>query len=90
MKLTATFAVSNANVSNAYNVVSTCAYGYSPDKGEQQVQWNKKLTELLDEGNDEEYVQKYKLNWDNHDAKRIAKKNIRKLYYLLLHSCILV
>ena len=75
LKLTATFAVSNASSSNAYNVVSTCAYGYSPDKGEQQVQWNKKLSELVDEGNDEEYVQKYKMNWDNHDAKRITKKN---------------
>ena len=75
LKLTATFSVSNASVSNAYNVVSTCAYGYTPDKGEQQVQWNKKLNNLLEEGKEEEYIEKYKLNWDNHDAKRITKEN---------------
>ena len=52
-------------------VVSTCAYGNTPDKLKQNDVWNEKLTELENNGVQQKDIELYKKNWFIHDSKRV-------------------
>jgi len=58
-----------------YNVVSTCAYGNSPDKVEQHNQWQD-IAEVLDKkGVGESKIEYQRKNWYTLQAKRIYMDN---------------
>lgn len=71
--LKADFDICKAVENSVYNVVSTCAYGFTPDKEKQMAEWLKKEKELKQ--NNTEDIDEQKKNWFVYDAKRHYKKN---------------
>lgn len=71
--LKADFSICNAGDNSVYNVVSTCGYGFTPDKEKQMTEWLKKEKELKQ--NNVEDIDEQKKNWFVYDAKRHYKKN---------------
>lgn len=71
--LKADFDICKASDNSVYNVVSTCAYGFTPDKEKQMTEWLKKEKELKQ--NNVEDIEEQKKNWFVYDAKRHYKKN---------------
>ena len=68
--------ISRETASNDYmfNVVSSCAYGYTINESEAQQVWNKKEKELLNEY-DEEEIKKIHMNFMLLEAKKYYVKN---------------
>tara|TARA_Y100000389_G_scaffold146763_1_gene145549 strand:+ start:599 stop:2014 length:1416 start_codon:yes stop_codon:yes gene_type:complete len=75
LKLTAKFTVSNAKEFSGFNVASTCAYGFTEDKLSQNEEWDNIQEELVKSGKTESEIENEKVNWYNHDAKRIYLPN---------------
>lgn len=71
--LKADFDICTASDSSVYNVVSTCAYGFTPDKEKQMMEWVEKEKKLKQ--NNVEDIEEQKKNWFVYDAKRYYKKN---------------
>ena len=55
--------VSNASKNGMYNVVSTCAYQNTPDKIEQNSQWQEVENELEEKGYEKQDIDYFKKNW---------------------------
>lgn len=60
---------------SAYNVVSTCSYGLTPDNVKGMDAWKEKEKTLKKSGISVEDINFEKKNWFLHDAKRIVKKD---------------
>lgn len=63
--------VSNAIDDGGFNVVSTCAYGNTPDKVRQLEVWDDKEKSMEDNKYKSTEIASYKKNWMIHDSKRI-------------------
>ena len=71
----ATFKVASAKENGAYNVVSSCGYGYTVDP-ERVANEEQKYEEMLEnKGYTDEEIADKKLNWHNHDKKKYYKEN---------------
>tara|TARA_B100001287_G_C22679298_1_gene529426 strand:+ start:2296 stop:3402 length:1107 start_codon:yes stop_codon:yes gene_type:complete len=75
LHIQATFKILTAKDNGAYNVVSSCAYGYTLDQAkiadaEQQYQSELESKNLTDED-----IQDKMINWNNHNIKRYYKEN---------------
>ena len=71
----ATFKVACAKENGAYNVVSSCGYGYTIDQ-ERVVDEEQKYQEMLEnKGNSDEEIADKLLNWHNHHKKKYHKEN---------------
>jgi DNA-directed RNA polymerase subunit L len=58
---------------SAFNVVSACAYGFTPDNIKGQEAWKQRENKLKDSGNSAEDIEFERRNWFLHNAKRITK-----------------
>lgn len=67
------FGISKDNA--AWNMVSTCSYGFSQDLDNIETIWNDKKKILLQEGNTSDEIEVYKKDWLLLDAKRITLKD---------------
>lgn len=65
----------NAKQNGMYNVVSTCAYGNTPDKVEQHNQWQDIAQELEKNGLSEKQIEYKKQNWETLQGKRFYLSN---------------
>jgi len=71
--LTCKFSISNAKDSGTFNVVSTCAYGYTLDDVKMEIELGKKMKEWKDQGLKTEDVKFEADNWKLLDGLRITK-----------------
>lgn len=69
----AQFDIGTAKQDGMYNVVSTAAYGCTPDLVKANDVWNDKKVELVKSGMTEDDVEFERLNWSLLEAKRITK-----------------
>ena len=67
--------VSNAAHNGMYNVVSTCAYANTPDRVEQQSQWQQAEQELEEKGYSKEDIDYFESNWKLLRGKRFFVKD---------------
>ena len=67
--------VSNASKNGMYNVVSTCAYANTPDRVEQQSQWQQVEQELEEKGYTKEDIDYFESNWKLLRGKRFFLKD---------------
>ena len=67
--------ISNAANNGMYNVVSTCAYANTPDKVEQQSQWQQSEKELEDKGYSKDDIDQLEKNWKLLRGKRFFLKD---------------
>ena len=67
--------VSNAAHNGMYNVVSTCAYANTPDRVEQQSQWQQVEQELEEKGYSKEDIDYFESNWKLLKGKRFFVKD---------------
>tara|TARA_B100001063_G_scaffold52620_1_gene46545 strand:- start:2328 stop:3488 length:1161 start_codon:yes stop_codon:yes gene_type:complete len=70
LQLECKLSVSNASHNGMYNVVSTCAYENTPDKVEQNTQWQVVEQELEEKGYSKKDVDDFEKNWKLLRAKR--------------------
>ena len=75
IKFTAELDIGIAKEDSAYNVVSTCSYGASPDKLKINQEWTNIMKELKANGKNKEDIESYKKDWLLLDAKRITEEN---------------
>lgn len=60
----------------AFNVASTCAYRFTPDKMKMDAAWQTKLANMSEEEKETpETLDLFKQNWFNHEGKRYYKEN---------------
>ena len=69
------FDVGNAKEDGMFNVVSTCAYSFTPNLDAQDAILAKKIQSWKDEGKNEKEINFEKENWKLLEAKRIYKKD---------------
>ena len=67
--------VSNAAYNGMYNVVSTCAYGNTPDRVEQQSQWQEAEKQLEEKGYSKQDIDHFEKNWKLLRGKRFYLKD---------------
>ena len=70
IKFTANFSIGTAAEYGGFNIVSICAYGYTPDNYTIEQEKQKKLTELKSKYEDDAEVQYQIKDWMTLDAKR--------------------
>ena len=75
LKLECKLSISNASKSGMYNAVSTCAYENSPDRVEQNTQWQTIESELEEKGYEKNDIDLFKENWYLLKAKRFYLKD---------------
>lgn len=75
IKLTCEFSVSNAGIESTFNVVSTCAYGYTQDQEMASEQLEIRKQKWKEEGKKEDEITFLASNWKLLEAKRYVKKN---------------
>ena len=75
ISFTSKLSIHTAFESGAYNVSSKCAYAFTEDKVKQDDVWQKKLASLTAEEKNPENLEYIKKDWENHEAKRIYKKD---------------
>ena len=63
LKLECKLSISNAAQNGMYNVVSTCAYANTPDKVEQNTQWQPIENELEQKGYSDKDITDFRKNW---------------------------
>jgi len=73
--LTCEFEIGNAKEDGMFNVVSTCAYGFTGDSAAQDAELARKMQTWKDEGKNEKEIDFESKNWKLLDAKRIFKKD---------------
>ncbi|MCJ7802885.1 MAG: hypothetical protein MUP82_11075 [Candidatus Marinimicrobia bacterium] len=73
--LTCEFDIGNAKEDGMFNIVSTCAYGFTGDSAAQDAELARKRQTWKDEGKTAKEVQFESDNWKLLDAKRIFKQN---------------
>ena len=65
--------ISNAEKNGMYNIVSTCAYANTPDRVEQNSQWEKNEHELDEKGYSSKDITEFRKNWYLLKGKRFYK-----------------
>lgn len=75
INLTCEFSVSSAKDDGMFNVVSTCAYGYTPDKDKAEIELSRKMQTWKDEKVKQEDIDFEAKNWKLLDALRIVKQD---------------
>ena len=65
--------ISNAAKNGMYNIVSTCAYANTPDRVEQNSQWEKNEQELGEKGYSPKDITEFRKNWYLLRGKRFYK-----------------
>jgi len=65
--------ISNAEKNGMYNIVSTCAYANTPDRVEQNSQWEKNEQELDEKGYSAKDITEFRKNWYLLRGKRFYK-----------------
>ena len=75
LSLTAKLSKCSAKESGMFNVVSMCAYGFTPDPVKQQDAEDKFEEDLKSKGVTEENIEYELKNWKNHNAKRHYVEN---------------
>ena len=73
--LTCKFSIGNAKEDGMFNVVSTCAYGFTPDTPKIQETLGKKRADWRQEGKTDVEIDFESRNWELLDALRITKKD---------------
>jgi len=73
--LTCEFDIGNAKEDGMFNVVSTCAYGYTIDVALQDAELAKKRQLWKDDGKSEKEIDFESKNWKLLDGKRVCKKD---------------
>ena len=73
--LTCKFSIGNAKEDGMFNVVSTCSYGFSPDRDKIQEMLGKKRADWKQEGKTDKEIDFESRNWELLDALRITKKD---------------
>jgi DNA-directed RNA polymerase subunit L len=73
--LTCKFSIGNAKEDGMFNVVSTCAYGFTPDTPKIQETLGKKRADWRQEGKTDIEIDFESRNWELLDALRITKKD---------------
>ena len=73
--LTCKFSIGNAKEDGMFNVVSTCAYGFTPDTPKIQETLGKKRADWKQEGKTDIEINFESRNWELLDALRITKKD---------------
>jgi DNA-directed RNA polymerase subunit L len=71
----ANLGIGTAAEKGCYNVVSTCAYGFTPDKSAIHNERQKYEDGLTEKGVIEKDIEDYLTNWDNHNYKRYYLEN---------------
>ena len=75
LHIQATFKISSAKDNGAYNIVSSCGYGYTIDQ-ERVADEEQKFQESLEtKGYNSDDISDKLLNWQNHDKKKFYKEN---------------
>jgi len=76
LSISATMDLHTAEEDGMFNVASTCAYKFNPDKMLQDEAWQNKLAEIHQEDKDRpEVIALLKQNWYNHEGLRYFKDN---------------
>lgn len=75
LSLTAKLSKCSAKESGMFNVVSMCAYGFTPDPVKQQDAEDKFEEELKSKGISEDNIEYELKNWRNHNSKRYYTEN---------------
>ena len=76
LNITAKMSLHTASEDGSYNVASTCAYKFSPDKIRQDEAWQSKLLEISEEEKkDADVIGLLQQNWYNHEGLRYFRKN---------------
>ena len=65
--------IGTAKQDSAFNVVSTCTYGYTPDPVKINEIWNEKSKEMKENGNSAEEIEYARKDWLLLEAKRYYK-----------------
>jgi DNA-directed RNA polymerase alpha subunit len=73
IQLTCQFSIGTAKEDGAFNVVSTCSYGFTPDKEAMEIELSKKIQQWKNEGLSKESIEFEKKNWKLLDGLRITK-----------------
>ena len=73
LHLTCEFSISSAKENGAFNVVSTCSYGFTPDVEKIDAELNKKVQQWKNDGMTKEGIEFETKNWKLLDALRIVK-----------------
>ena len=71
----ARLSIRTADENSAFNVASTCAYGMTVDKIEQDNKWQEIQSKIAAEDIDKERLEIVKQNWYNHEGKRYTIPN---------------
>lgn len=75
LHFTCKFSKSTAGKEGEFNIVSTCAYGNTPDIVKQNNVWDDIEEQLTKNSVSKSKIDYEKINWFNHDAKRHFKDN---------------
>ena len=75
IKLSAELDIGIAKEDSAFNVVSTCSYGASPDSLKINQAWSNIMKELKATGKSKDDIESYKKDWLLLDAKRLIEKD---------------
>ena len=70
LKMTCEFSIANAGVSSMFNVVSKCAYGYTPDPEKIKIAWDLIQTKMQADSATKEEIEYTKTNFYLLDAQR--------------------
>jgi DNA-directed RNA polymerase subunit L len=73
--LTCKFSIGNAKEDGMFNVVSTCSYGFTPDKETIKDVLGRKRADWKQEGKSDKEIDFESRNWELLDALRITKKD---------------
>jgi DNA-directed RNA polymerase subunit L len=73
--LTCKFSIGNAKEDGMFNVVSTCSYGFTPDKDKIQEVLGRKRADWKQEGKTDNEIDFESKNWELLDGLRITKKD---------------
>jgi len=76
LSISAKMSIHTAGEDGTFNVASTCAYKFSPDKTKQDDAWQSKLAEIsAEEKEHPEVIALLQQNWYNHEGLRYFKEN---------------
>jgi len=75
LHLTCEFSIATANEDSMFNMVSVCAYGYTPDEVHAEKELEKKKQQWKDDGLSKEKIDFEAKNWRLLDGQRIVKKD---------------
>ena len=75
LHIQATFKIASAKDNGAYNVVSSCGYGYTIDQERVADEEQKFQDSLESSGHNPDDIADKLLNWQNHDKKKFYKEN---------------